>query len=129
MTPPAPRRASGLLAAFRFAFAGWGHALRTQRNARIHALISGVVVVAGLWVGLSRARWSLLLLSMGLVWAAELINTALEALVDLASPQEHGLASAAKDASAAAVLAASLAAALVGLLILGPPVYRRLFGA
>jgi len=67
-----------------------------------------------------------LILTIALVWAAEFINTALEAVVDLASPQQHPLAKVGKDVGAAAVLLASLAAILVGLLILGPPLLEKL---
>jgi len=69
-----------------------------------------------------------LLLTIGLVWTAEFLNTALEAVVDLASPQQHPLARIGKDVGAAAVLIAALIAVLTGLLILGPPLWMRLFG-
>jgi diacylglycerol kinase len=65
---------------------------------------------------------------MALVWMAEFINSALEAIVDLASPDAHPLAKVGKDVGAAAVLIAAVSAALVGLLILGPPLGQRLWG-
>jgi len=67
-----------------------------------------------------------LLLSIALVWTAEFINTALEAVVDLASPQHHPLAKVGKDVGAAAVLIAALTSVLVGVLILGPPLWEKL---
>lgn len=68
--------------------------------------------------------WAVLLLTIALVWTAEFINTALEAVVDLASPQHHPLAKVGKDVGAAAVLIAALTSILVGLLILGPPLWK-----
>jgi diacylglycerol kinase len=102
--------------------------LRTQRNAWIHAVISTAVFVVGLWLGLNRVEWALILLTAALVWMAEFVNTALEAVVDLASPDLHPLAKVGKDVAAAAVLVGALTAVLVGLLILGPPLWERVSG-
>jgi diacylglycerol kinase len=127
-----PRRAASRLASFRHAFAGWWYMLRTQRNAWIHATISTLVFLAGLWLGLNRMEWAIILLTIALVWMAEFVNTALEAVVDLASPDLHPLAKIGKDVGAAAVLIGSIAAMVVGLLILGPPLWAKviiLFGA
>ena len=120
-----PRRAASRLASFRHAFAGWGYMLRTQRNAWIHATISTLVFLAGLWLGLNRMEWAIILLTIALVWMAEFVNTALEAVVDLASPDLHPLAKIGKDVGAAAVLIGSIAAMVVGLLILGPPLWAK----
>jgi diacylglycerol kinase (ATP) len=121
-----PQRARSRADAFRYAFAGWWHVLRTQRNAWIHAFASLAVIAVGLWLRLGRQDFAILLLAIGLVWLAEFINTALEAVVDLASPGAHPLARVGKDVGAAAVLIAALTAALVGLLVLGPPLLARL---
>lgn len=112
--------------AFRYAFSGWWHVLRTQRNAWIHAVASVSVISLAAWLGLDRHSWALVLLAIGLVWLAEFLNTALEAVVDLASPEVHPLARVGKDVGAAAVLIAAVTAAAVGLLVLGPPLYLRL---
>ena len=106
--------------------------LRTQRNVWIHATISTLVFLAGLWLGLNRTEWAIILLTIALVWMAEFVNTALEAVVDLASPDLHPLAKIGKDVGAAAVLVGSVAAVIVGLLILGPLLWAKvitLFGA
>ena len=124
-----PMRASSHLSSFRHAFAGWWYVLRTQRNAWIHAIISTAVFIVGLWVGLDRRDWAIILLTMVAVWMGEFINTALEAVVDLASPDMHPLAKVGKDVGAAAVLIAAIAAVLIGLLILGPPLWSKLFRA
>ncbi len=116
------------LNAFRHAFAGWGYVLRTQRNAWIHAVLSTAVFLAGLWLQLDRRDWAIIVMTIVAVWMAEFVNTALEAVVDLASPGLHPLAKVGKDVGAAAVLIAALAAVIVGLLILGPPLWIKLFG-
>lgn len=121
-------RASSRLASFRHAFAGWWYVLRTQRNAWIHAAISTAVFALGLWLKLDRRDWAIILLAMLAVWMGEFINTAVEAVVDLASPEVHPLAKVGKDAGAAAVLIAALAAIIIGLLILGPPLWQRVSG-
>ncbi len=99
---------------------------RTQPNAWLHAVITLAVIAVCFWVGLSRTDWVLLLLATGLVWVAEFLNTALEAVVDLASPRQHRLAKAAKDVSAGAVVIAALIAVLIGVLLLGPPLLEKL---
>jgi diacylglycerol kinase (ATP) len=111
--------------AFRHAFRGWWYVLRTQRNAWFHAVITTLVMLVAFWLRLSHQEWSILLLTIALVWTAEFINTALEAVVDLASPQDHPLAKVGKDVGAAAVLIAALISILIGLLILGPPLWEK----
>jgi len=119
-------RSASRLHAFLHAFAGMAHVLRTQRNAWIHAVMTVLVVVLGLWLHVAWTQWPPLLLAVALVWMAEFINSALEAIVDLASPGRHPLARVGKDVGAAAVLIAALAAAAVGLIILLPPLLTRL---
>jgi diacylglycerol kinase len=124
--PQAGHRAPSRLASFRHAFAGWWYVLRTQRNAWIHAVASVAVLAVGLWLDLGRVEWAILVLTIALVWVAEFVNTAFEALVDLLSPNLHPLAKVGKDVAAAAVLIAALASVVIGLLILGPPLWARL---
>jgi diacylglycerol kinase len=113
------------IAAFGHAFRGWGYVLKTQHNAWIHSVVATVVIVLGLWLGLPPRDWALLVLAIAMVFTAEFINTSIEAVVDLASPEKHPLAKVGKDVGAAAVLVAALAAVLVGLLILGPPLWGK----
>lgn len=114
------------LRSFRYAFSGWWHVIRSQRNAWIHAVISIAVVLVSFWLWLEPRDWAVIILAIALVWTAEFINTALEAIVDLASPQRNHLAKIGKDVGAAAVLIAALASVLIGLLILGPPLWQKL---
>jgi len=123
-----PRQSRSRLASFGHAIAGLGHVLRTQRNAWIHAVASLAVILLAIWLQLSLTHWALLFLAMAMVWMAEFVNSALEATVDLASPTVHPLAKVGKDVGAAAVLIAAACAALVGFLILGPPLAQRLWG-
>ncbi len=111
---------------FRYAFSGWWYVIRTQRNAWIHAVVSICVILLGLWLRLVPHDWAIIILAIGMVWTSEFINTALEAVVDLASPQQHYLARVGKDVGAAAVLIAAISSAIIGLLILGPPLWQRL---
>jgi diacylglycerol kinase len=80
----------------------------------------------GLWLGISAQDWAILVVTIAMVFMAEFINTAIEAVVDLASPAHHPLAKVGKDVGAGAVLVAALAAIIVGLLILGPPLWTKI---
>ena len=111
---------------FRYAFGGWWYVIRTQRNAWIHAIVSIAVIGISFWLGLNRYDWALIIIAIAMVWTAEFINTALEAIVDLASPEHHELARISKDVGASAVLIAAGSAAIIGFIILGPPLWTRL---
>jgi diacylglycerol kinase len=111
---------------FRHAFEGWGYALRTQPNTWIHAAFTLAVILVCAWLRLPPRDFAIIIVTISFVWAAELFNTALEAAIDLASPDPHPLAKAGKDAAAGAVLVAALGAILIGLLILGPPLWDKI---
>ena len=111
---------------FGHAFRGFWYVLRTQRNAWIHAVIATIVFFLSLWLRLDARDWTIIILTTAMVFTAEFLNTAIEAVVDLASPEKHPLAKVGKDVGAAAVLIAALAAILVGVLLLGPPLLSRL---
>ena len=111
---------------FGHAFRGWWHVLKTQHNAWIHAVVAVLVFILALWLKLSTQDWAILILTITMVFMAEFLNTAIEAVVDLASPAHHPLAKVGKDVGAAAVLISALAAILIGLLILGPPLWTKL---
>ncbi len=111
-----------------FAWQGIKFLLATQANARIHALATVAVVLAGLYFQVSRLEWLALVAAIAWVWVAEALNTGLECVVDLVSPQQHPKAAQAKDVAAAGVLLASVAAVVVGAIVFGPKLMPAVFG-
>ncbi len=121
------RVAGDLPASFRYAAQGLVYGFRSQRNFRIHVVTGAVVFTLGLWLSLPTAQLAVLVLTVAAVLVLELINTATEAVVDLAiGRQFHPLARIAKDCAAAAVLVAALASLLIAVLLLAPPLLARL---
>lgn len=124
--PPAPSLSestpslSRTLRSFGYAAAGLWYLARTQPNFRVHFAVAVAVVAVAIGVGAPAVEIAVLVLAIGLVMVGEACNTAVEAVVDLASPAVHPLARIAKDVAAAGVLIAATLAAVVGLLILGP---------
>ncbi len=114
------------LPAFKHALSGLLHVLQTQRNSWIHAAATVIVIALGLLVRLSGHDWVGIVIAIGLVWTAEILNTAVEAIVDLVSPHFNHQAKIAKDAAAAAVLIAALTALVIGVFIF-TPYFVRLF--
>jgi len=117
-----------LVESLRHAFTGLWYAFKTQRNVRIHLIIAAAVVALGLWLTLTPMEWAILTLTIGGVLVSEMLNTVAETLVDMVSPGYHPLAKVVKDVTAGAVLLASILSIIVGLLLLGPPLWRVLFG-
>lgn len=111
------------LKSFTFAFAGIAAMLRTQHNAWIHLAATVTVVVAGFGFAIPRGEWLWLIVAIVMVWTAEALNTAIELLCDVASPEFHPLVKQAKDVAAAAVLIAALGAAAIGALIFVPHLF------
>ena len=105
---------------FKYASRGLSYVMRTQKNAWIHSVVMLAVIAVSFWLQLTRMEWVAILLVIGMVWTAEFINTSLESIVDMASPERHPLAQVGKDVAAAAVLFAALIAVVVGILVLGP---------
>jgi diacylglycerol kinase (ATP) len=116
------------IASFGHAFHGWAFVVRYEKNAWIHAVATICVVIVATWLNVPLRDAAVLVLAVAMVWTAEILNTSIEAVVDLASPMHHPLAKIGKDVGAAAVLIAATAAVIIGLLILGPPLWHRLFG-
>jgi diacylglycerol kinase len=111
---------------FKNAFRGWWYVIRTQKNAWIHAVVTILVILMAYLLELPIRDWAVLFVAISTVWTAEFLNSALEAVVDLASPNQHPLAKVGKDVGAAAVLIAASASVVVGLMILGPPLWSYL---
>ncbi|WP_075618117.1 diacylglycerol kinase family protein [Paenisporosarcina indica] len=105
---------------FKYAFEGFLFAGKKERNFQFHLIAAVVVILAGMFSDLSLIEWILIILCISGTLSLELINTAIESVVDLASPEIHELAKRAKDMSAAAVLVFAGASAIIGILIFLP---------
>jgi diacylglycerol kinase len=103
-----------------YAFNGLIDLLKSQPNARVHLIAALLVVSAGFYFQIKPSEWIALVICMALVFSLEAVNTALEYLTDLVSPEYHPLAGKAKDVAAAAVLLGAMGAVIVGLLVFGP---------
>lgn len=111
-----------LMLSFKYAWAGLSYAFVTQRNFRIHTVLGTIAVSSGVLLRLSAVEIAVISLTSGLVMALELINTAIESVVDLTVKQSyHELAKIAKDCAAGAVLIAAIASVLVAGSLLIPP--------
>jgi diacylglycerol kinase (ATP) len=119
------RRAPSVFDSFNFAFEGIIHVLRTQRNMRIHFAVAVAVLVAGLWVGISKLELIALLLAIAFVFITEMINSALEQAIDVATTSFDPLAKLAKDIAAGAVLIATVNAVAIGYLVFSGEVSDR----
>src|SRR5579871_2976852 len=128
VTPQPPGRAA-FAASFVYAWQGICYVARTQRNMRVHLAITALVLVLAGLLRLASLEWAILLLCAMVVLASEMLNTVVEATVDLATDRYHPLAKIAKDVAAGAVLLTAIGAACIGLLVLGPHLYHALFGA
>ncbi len=112
------------IASFRHAGRGLGFAIRSEIHVRIHLAAMVAVVGAGLHFDLSSVEWCSVSLAIGLVIASEILNTAIERLVDIIRPEHDAAAGQVKDIASAAVLVAALAAAVVGGLVFGPRLFN-----
>ena len=116
-----------LLKSFGYAIKGMYIALREQQNMRIHLLAILVVTFAGIYLGLRAIEWGIIALTMGLVISTEMINSAIESLVDLISPEYNEKAGKIKDVAAGAVLVAAIIATVVAIYIFGNKIFNLLF--
>lgn len=105
---------------FACAFRGIAALLKNEVHARIHLAATVAVLALGWWLDINAGEWMAVVLSIGLVWTAEALNTAIEYVADLAHPDEHPEVKKLKDLAAAAVLFASITALVVGLIVFGP---------
>lgn len=100
--------------------------IRYQTNAWVHLAATTVLVGLGIWLELNRIEICFLVIAAGFVWSMEAVNTAIELLADALHPEQHPLIGRAKDAAAGGVLLAAVMAALVGVMVLLPPLMARL---
>ncbi len=119
-----PFQLSGRIRSFKYAFSGIWTMLKSQHNAWIHACATIAAVTAGFVFGISTAEWCWLVLAIIAVWMAEALNTAIEFLADVASPEFHPLVKKSKDVAAGAVLISAIGAIIIGIIIIGPHVLR-----
>ena len=105
---------------FGYAFQGIFNTIRTERNIKIHCAAAILVTIFGIWLQISKTEWMICFILFGLILALELVNTAVEATVDLFTEERKPLAKKAKDAAAGAVLVAAIFAAVIGILIFIP---------
>ena len=115
---------TSVILSFRPALAGVGWALKTQRNLQVHAATTVLVLGLGFWLKIAPWEWCVVVLATGLVWAAELLNTAIEVLADRVSKKREEPIRRVKDAAAAGVLLAATAAFVVGLIVFLPRLWR-----
>ena len=123
--PPAPGRAPSLIDSFNYAFEGIIHVLRTQRNMRIHFLAAVLVFGAAIAVGVTRVQLIALVLAIAFVLVAEMLNTAIEGVIDVSTTSFDPNAKLAKDIAAGAVLIASITAVAIGFLVFSSAVGQR----
>ena len=116
---PQPPRAS-FFRSFVYAWNGLLHAIRTQRNARIHGFIATLAILLGLWLHISPVEFAMVFVAITGVFISEMFNTVAEACVDLATQEYHPLARIAKDVAAGAVLLNAMLSVVIGVLVFGP---------
>lgn len=115
-----------LFYSFKYAMEGFLYTLKNEQNMIVHVVMTFLVIIAGLLLKISTLEWLICFLFVGLVLSMELINTAMEAVVDLVSPEKNKLAKIAKDTAAAAVMVFAFFAFLAGLMIFLPKIIERL---
>ena len=109
-----------LYKSFGYAFQGIFNTIRTERTIKIHCAAAILVTIFGIWLQISKTEWMICFILFGLILALELVNTAVEATVDLFTEERKPLAKKAKDAAAGAVLIVAIFAAVIGILIFIP---------
>lgn len=113
-----------LASAFHNAFMGLRFIFTSERNAKIHLVATVLVIIAGIIFRISVVEWLSIIFAIGFVWVSESLNTAIEKITDLASPEYHELARITKDTAAAAVLLASITSAIVGVIVFLPRFFQ-----
>ncbi|KXK18165.1 MAG: putative diacylglycerol kinase [Chloroflexi bacterium OLB15] len=121
-----PLTSTSRIASLSYAVAGWLYMLRRQKNTRIQAVASILVLALALWLQIDFLSMALLILAITIVWMAEFINAAVEAAINLSTSDRHPMAQVGKDVASAAVLLGVVASILIGLLVLGPPLLQKL---
>ena len=113
-------KSKNVISSFKYAFQGMFSALKTERNLKIHVTIMIIVIIAGIVLKISKIEWIICIILFGLVIGGEMLNSAIETVVDIAMPDINPKAKFAKDAAAGAVLVFAIASAIIGFMIFGP---------
>ena len=113
-------KSKNVISSFKYAFQGMFSALKTERNLKIHITIMILVIIAGIVLKISKIEWIICIILFGLVIGGEMLNSAIETVVDIAMPDINPKAKFAKDAAAGAVLVFAIASAIIGFMIFGP---------
>jgi diacylglycerol kinase len=111
------------LASFKYAFQGLGHVVKAEHNFLVHLAAAIAVIALGAILHISKAEWLIIILCIGLVLITEILNTAIEWLVDMVSPLRNEKAGKIKDIAAASVLVAALVALVVGIVVFVPYIF------
>jgi len=122
-----PPRAA-FLQSFVYAFDGVRYAVRTQRNARVHLVLAILAIGMGIWLSISPVEWALVFVAITGVFIAEMLNTVVEACVDLTTQEYQPLAKVAKDVAAGTVLLNAILSIIIGLFVFGPHLLSLLGG-
>ncbi len=109
-----------------YAIAGWLYMLRHQKNTRLQSVASVAVMILAVWLQVSAVELAILILTITIVWMAEFINAAVEAVINIISPDYHPMAKVGKDVASAAVLLGVVASVIIGILLLGPPLLAKI---
>lgn len=113
-------KSKNVISSFKYAFQGMFSALKTERNLKIHVTIMILVIIAAIVLKISKIEWIICIILFGLVIGGEMLNSAIETVVDIAMPDINSKAKFAKDAAAGAVLVFAIASAIIGFMIFGP---------
>ena len=113
-------KSKNVISSFKYAFQGMFSALKTERNLKIHVTIMILVIITGIVLKISKIEWIICIILFGLVIGGEMLNSAIETVVDIAMPDINPKAKFAKDAAAGAVLVFAIASAIIGFMIFGP---------
>lgn len=115
-----------IINSFRYAFSGVKEAFQSEKNMRVHFILMILAIVLGLVLKLSSIEWAILTITIGLVLISEFINTSLEQIVDIVSPEKQEKAKVAKDVAAAGVLVSALVSLLIAVFLFLPKILALL---
>ena len=115
-------KSKNVIPSFKYAFQGVFSAIKTERNLKIHISIMILVIIAGIFLKISKMEWIICIILFGLVIGGEMLNSAIETVVDIAMPEINPKAKFAKDVAAGAVLIFAISSAIIGLIIFIPKI-------